>query len=97
MSEFWVRPPGERQHALSRRNRDILPVSLPPRGLSRGEAAAYIGVSPSKFDQLVRDGLMPRPKRFGSVRWDRHLIDKAFDALPDEDGRADDVWDKLAL
>jgi predicted DNA-binding protein (UPF0251 family) len=26
------------------------------RGLSRMEAAAYVGISPSKFDQLVTDG-----------------------------------------
>ncbi|RUW19318.1 hypothetical protein EOA34_29930, partial [Mesorhizobium sp. M4B.F.Ca.ET.013.02.1.1] len=44
----------------------ILPSSLPPRGLSRLEAAAYIGVSASLFDQLVKDGRMPKPKRINS-------------------------------
>ena len=33
--------------AAATRRADILPLSLPPRGLSRTEAAAYIGVSPS--------------------------------------------------
>ena len=28
-------------------------TSYPPRGLSRDEAARYIGVSPSKFDEMV--------------------------------------------
>ena len=32
---------------------DVLPLSLPPRGLSREQSAAYIGVSPSTFDKLV--------------------------------------------
>jgi predicted DNA-binding transcriptional regulator AlpA len=46
------------------------------------QAAAYIGVSPSHFDKLIRDRLMPPPKRLGGrVVWDRNQIDKAFDAL----------------
>jgi hypothetical protein len=40
----------------------VLPPSLPPRGLSRVEAARYIGVSPSLFDEMVKDGRMPPPK-----------------------------------
>ena len=35
------------------------PVLFLPRGLSRREAAAYIGVSPTLFDLLVKDGRMP--------------------------------------
>lgn len=76
---------------------DVLPVSLAPRGLCRHEAAAYIGVSPSLFDEMVGDGRMPKPKRINRrTVWDRHRLDRAFDALPDEDGRADDVWDRCA-
>jgi hypothetical protein len=37
----------------------LSPPSLAPRGLSRPQAAEYIGVSPSKFDQLKEDGRMP--------------------------------------
>jgi hypothetical protein len=37
---------------------DLLPPSLAPRGLSRSEAAAYIGVSPNLFDAMVKDGRM---------------------------------------
>jgi predicted DNA-binding transcriptional regulator AlpA len=60
----------------------------PPRGLSRDESARYIGVGPSKFDEMVSAGLMPRPKRIGSrVVWDRLRLDAAFTDLPD-DGRA---------
>lgn len=33
---------------------DILPISLPPHGLSRTEAAAYIRVSAGMFDQIVK-------------------------------------------
>ena len=38
-----------------RRLVEVLPVSLPPRGLSRVEAAAYVGVSPSLFNEMMRD------------------------------------------
>ena len=58
---------------------------IPRRGLSREEAAMYLGISASKFDELVRDGRMPRPKRIDSRKiWDVRDLDVAFDALPSE-------------
>lgn len=73
---------------------DILPSSLPPRGLSRVEAARVIGVSPSLFDEMVRDGRMPSPKRINSRRiWDRLKIEAAFEELPEESSEAsDETW-----
>ena len=68
--------------------------SLAPRGLKREEAAAYVGVSPSLFDMLVKDGRMPTPKRINSrTIWDRGRIDEAFDALPDEEHKTINPWD----
>ena len=65
----------------------ILPNSLPPRGLRRAEAAAYIGVSPTTFDEMMLEGVMPHPKRFNSCNiWDRHALDEAFSCLPDKSG-----------
>ena len=62
----------------------VLPPSLPPRGLSREQAAAYIGVSASLFDSLVKDGRMPHAKRInGRTVWDRIRLDERFDALDD--------------
>ena len=56
-----------------------LPLTLSPRGLRRVEAAAYVGVSPSLFDEMVRSKIMPKPLRFGGrVIWDRQAIDRAF-------------------
>ena len=79
---------------MKRGPQNILPVSLPPRGLSREEAAAYIGVSPSLFDILVKDGRMPGPKRINSrVVWDRLKLDVAFEVLDDTDADGtDDEW-----
>jgi predicted DNA-binding transcriptional regulator AlpA len=71
---------------------DLLRPSLTPRGLSRTEAAAYVGVSPSLFDAMVKDGRMPRPKRINSrTVWDRHLLDQAFEALDDHE--IQNPWD----
>jgi hypothetical protein len=60
-----------------------LPISLAPRGLSRVQAAEYIVVSPTKFDEMVKDGRMPRPKQVDTrTIWDRIQLDDAFTALP---------------
>jgi predicted DNA-binding transcriptional regulator AlpA len=69
---------------MSRALSDMRPV--PRRGLSRDEAAMYIGISPSKFDELVADGRMPGPVKIDSRKvWDIRHLDLAFDALPKED------------
>jgi hypothetical protein len=71
---------------IMKRGSESLPLSLPPRGLSREQAAAYIGVSPSLFDVLIKDGRMPGPQRINSrVIWDRLKLDAAFEALADTD------------
>jgi hypothetical protein len=55
-------------------------------------ASSYIGVSASKFDQMVGDGRMPSPKKIDACRvWDIHQLDAAFDALPGG-GDGDDEW-----
>ncbi|MBS7702664.1 excisionase family DNA binding protein [Chelatococcus asaccharovorans] len=75
--------------------RHVLPLSLPPRGLSRVEAAAYIGVSASTFDVMVRDGRMPAPKEVNARRiWDRVRLDHAFEALPSIESA--NPWDEDA-
>lgn len=65
-----------------------------PRGLRREAAAAYVGVSASKFDEWVGDGRMPKPKRVdGCVIWDRYQLDASFENLPDAPPVESD-WDK---
>lgn len=61
-------------------------ISYPPRGLSRDEAARYVGVGSTLFDEMVADGRMPKPKHINSRSiWDRVALDIAFTSLPDKD------------
>jgi excisionase family DNA binding protein len=38
------------------------PIAYAPRGMSRDEAARYVGVGATKFDEMVKDRRMPRPQ-----------------------------------
>jgi len=68
---------------------------IPRRGLSRVEAAIYVGVSPGKFDELVADRRMPAPRRIDRRKvWDVRDLDVAFDALPSENPQSQgSSWD----
>lgn len=55
---------------------------LEPRGLSRTDAARYVGVSPTTFDRLVKLKTMPPGVRLlGRRLWDRRALDTALDAV----------------
>lgn len=74
--------------------RDSIPY--PPRGLSREEAARYVGVGATTFDGLVQDGRMPKPMRLGKrVIWDRLKIEAAFADL--DEGRENVIDRALRL
>lgn len=65
---------------------------IPRRGLSRDEAAMYVGIGATKFDEMVNDGRMPKPKKIDTRKvWDVRQLDLAFEALPNEDG-GDQTW-----
>lgn len=50
-----------------------------PRGLRRTEAASYVGVSPSTFDDMIRQGDMPEGFLYRSIRlWDVQDLDVYF-------------------
>ena len=72
-------------------------VSQPRRLLRRADAAIYVGVSASKFDQLVADGRMPKALRLdGCVLWDMRRLDIAIDALADEADEAN-PWSGVTI
>ena len=85
--------PAGRQHRSS-----VLPISLPPRGLSRSQAAAFFGVSPTTFDKVVRAcGLRPRViPPTTCERYDLTELDAAFSALPHAGDAEDDDTDGYA-
>jgi predicted DNA-binding transcriptional regulator AlpA len=73
-----------------------LPPTLAPRLINRDAVAAYVCVSPTTFDELVKDGRMPRARRLGGRRiaWDVRELDVAVDQLPVETGHVatDETW-----
>jgi hypothetical protein len=74
---------------------DIRPV--PRRGLSRDEAAIYVGVGATLFDRLVADGRMPAPFRIdGRKLWDVRKIDLSFDELSHQDTVKQSSWEDAA-
>jgi hypothetical protein len=58
------------------------PIDLAPRGLTKRQAAAYVGVSTATFAKLVRAGVFGRPMVLDNrKRWDRVALDRTFDSL----------------
>lgn len=68
---------------------------IEPRLLRRQQAARYLDMSGSAFDGLVKQGVLPQPKRLHSFRvWDRDDLDSLADALPyDGAAKPDETWD----
>ncbi|WP_349643850.1 hypothetical protein [Bradyrhizobium genomosp. III] len=53
----------------------------------------YLGISPSKFDELRKDGRVGAARLIdGRKVWDIHALDQAFDALPYEGHDTDEDW-----
>lgn len=70
--------------------------ALPRRGLSREEAATYVGISTTKFDELLKAGSMPEPRLIGARKiWDVRQLDIAFDELPCQNAKVGNSWDDV--
>ena len=83
-------------HPAPRRRRDVaamLPIVL---GLPELEAAAAIGVSTTKFREMVEKKLMPQPRTAdGKLVYDIDELRAAFKALPHRGENAErevDTW-----
>lgn len=76
-----------------------LPPTLPPRLIPREAAAAYVSVAPGTFDNMVKEGRMPRPRLLGGRRiaWDVRQLDTAVVALPldGDEALSDHTWDDV--
>ena len=56
--------------------------SLPVRGLRSGDAARYLGISESKFREMVGERRLPAGFSVDNMRlWDIRDLDEAFDRL----------------
>lgn len=80
-----------RAAALERQPRIVAPLK---RGLSRDEAAEYVGVGVTKFDELVDSGQMPAAIRIGTrVLWDIRALDISFDRLSGQPDGSANPWE----
>ena len=71
-----------------------LPISLPPFGVNRGQAAQLVGVGTAKFDEMVTDGLMPKAIHIGARRvWNVDAIKQSFRALDGANNDEASEWD----
>ena len=58
-------------------------TAITPLGLSRPQAAAFVGMGVSLFDRMVEEGRMPRPRKaYGRLIWHRQELEDAFAELP---------------
>jgi len=61
----------------------MLPISLPPFGVSRLKAAALFDISPSLFDRLVHANKFPQPRLLGGrLVWDVLELREAWSSIP---------------
>lgn len=75
---------------------EMLPPQLRPRGLTRGGAAAYAGISPTQFDQARKNGKYPNPTLPGE-RYDLRALEIAMNKLSgieECEANALDAWRK---
>lgn len=79
-------PPTGKGEDVSRALSKIRATALPRRGLSREEAAMYLGIGATAFDDMRARGQIDAPRLIGGRKlWDIRDLDMAFDALPRED------------
>jgi len=70
---------------------------LEPRLVAVGPAAAYIGISATKLQSMVREGRAPTPRCIDRRRlWDRRDLDEFVNSLEYDGGDSavrDSSWD----
>ena len=67
-----------------------------PRGLRADDAAAYMGMSKTKFLELVSKGTIPRAFQIDSIKvWDRFDLDAVIDAAKEDTPSENNSFDKI--
>jgi hypothetical protein len=73
-------------------------ITFAPRLMRAVVAAAYLGMSETKFRELVQAGKIARPKRQdGLVSWDVRDLDAFADALPRDDEPINNDWAGVSI
>lgn len=86
------RPRRTEKKQMKRLRHEVLPYSLPPIGISREQASAFVGVSTSLFDRCVDAGTMPQPRQLGQrLIWDVEELIAAFRKLPHHNDGLDET------
>ena len=58
----------------------------PPRLMARSAAAQYLGIGITMFDELVAEGMIPKPKKMRSkYLWDRIDLEGVANELERDD------------
>lgn len=61
------------------------PITWMPLALCRDAAAETLSIGTTMFDELVKDGKLPKPKRLkGRVLWDSRRLAEAWDAIEED-------------
>jgi predicted DNA-binding transcriptional regulator AlpA len=69
-------------------------LSLPRYALRRDEAAASVAISPTLFDEWIRQGKMPKGRKIGGVvLWDAQEVYEFWCNLRDADEPAVNPFD----
>jgi hypothetical protein len=71
-------------------------VTYAPEGLSRSEAARYVCLGETSFDDAVKAGIMPKARRYPHVRrlvWLKRELDRALEDLPVDGVQTTDEYD----
>lgn len=64
-------------------------------GLTRAQAAVFVGVSPNTFNKLVSAGDLPKPRRYPNTSrlfWLASELEEALRDMPYADGSSTDPW-----
>lgn len=61
-------------------------LAFPPRLMDRTTAAKYLGIGITMFDELMAEGIIPRPKKLRSKSlWDRIDLEGVANSLERDD------------
>ena len=75
------------ENPMNNNSAPTITFSISPRGMRPHVAAAYLGTTPSRIDEVMRDGMLPF-RMLGDARVIAVAdLNQYFDSLPKETGK----------